>query len=278
MKTEAEARDVLKAVSDDAELRAEMKGLLDGLGGLGSLRQRAELWSMYLRLYDSVTPYSAGYQQLIRHFHERLPEKGQLADFGAGTGSISAGLVQLSPDRFLTLVDRSAEGLALAEPKMRRLGEALGRAPRSFYVTRVADLALASAYEGLSLDGGVMNNVLYSISPDAQTEVLSRIHASLKPGAPFLLSEPDRDLLTGPDVLAEAVALVALDAVRAGAPVTDYELALGAYINYEVIGGRMPPFLTSSALRARAEAVGFRVREATPGLYYGLLTVLWLER
>jgi len=121
-------------------------------------------------------------------------------------------------------------------------------------------------------DGAVMNNVLYNFKGQEKLIVLKKIFASLKPGAPFVL----HDIVDAPaDVLVRFMESTLRDAMMAGAPITEYDLALMAKINISVLLAGQ--FLTLDQLQDLAREAGFEVRGAFKS-YYDVGGFLYLTK
>jgi SAM-dependent methyltransferase len=111
---------------------------------------------------------------------------GTWADIGAGRGAFTLALADLvGPGGTVIAVDRDAASL-------RDNARAVtGRFPAVIHTTLVADLTGPLALP--PLDGLVAANSLHYVPGDRQVEVVRRLAAHLKPGAPFVVVEYDAD-------------------------------------------------------------------------------------
>ncbi|MBI4404149.1 MAG: class I SAM-dependent methyltransferase [Deltaproteobacteria bacterium] len=270
------ASHIISSVAENSGLRNELARFLETkFGGMKNLRTNPHLWSLYLRLYDIFTTSSDGYPKLISFVDDHFARTGWILDAGAGTGTFSAALAMNAPARRFLLIDSSAEGLAIAEKKFRYL-EQTGR-PKEFTQFLIANLLDPPGF-GVPVQAALMNNVLYSIPKDNQDRVLRLIYDSLPKGGTFILSDPSSDFIKTSYDLETVIHAASLEAFQNGAQATDYELALATYINLEVLAGKVPPFVSSNELVCKARAAGFKVKQMTTTLYYGINTVLVLEK
>ncbi len=267
-----EARVVTETIINSTQAREEISTFFDSFGGLAQLRSNPRLWDLYLKAYDRVPTKSREYQALASYFDEHLPKSGLIADFGAGTGAVSLKLLE-RPERTLFLIDNSEVGLALAQNNLRQKASDLGL--RTPYFLRTMDLNdLASSQDPL-LDGFVMNNVLYSIKD--KLGVLRAIRGRVKKGAIGIISDPNAERVSAKG-LKQAVLDTVVSAVEDGARPTDFEIALGVFVNLEILGGQLPPFILPQALVDLAQKSGFKVTKLNTGsLYFGIQTILVLE-
>ena len=122
--------------------------------------------------------------ELLRAAVER--PGGTWADIGAGGGAFTLALADLvGPGGAVIAVDRDAGSL---RDNARAVSS---RFPGVTHTTLVADLTGPLALP--PLDGLVAANSLHYVPADRQVDVVRRLAAHLKPGAPFVVVEYDAD-------------------------------------------------------------------------------------
>jgi SAM-dependent methyltransferase len=254
-------------MNPQSELSQDFRAHIEALGGM----QNPALWNAYFGSYDRLVAYTPGYLDLFLMANRVLPKSGRIADFGAGSGNGSSILSSAAPARRILALDLSPGGL---EAAARKLKIVTGNDPSRFEV-RTFDLK-AEKLEAGSLDGAVMNNVLYTLG-DKKAEVLKNVYASLKPGTALILNDPGNMVQQDPAKTREFVLKVASDAVKSGAPLTEYDVALVGAINIQVLMSPKSVFLTVEELRSLAQEAGFIVRGFYKG-YYGASNFLVLQK
>jgi|GEM_PF-6506021 len=248
---------------NDSVLGKEMMEHILSLGNAAS----STLWDKYFTAYDRIVGYAQGFWDIAFAADEILPKFGRIADYGAGTGNVSTLLGLSEPGRYIDAFDFSAGGLKIAQEKFQLVP---GANLRRLDVIRF-DLLIGRYPENV-YDGAVMNNVLYNFKGQEKLIVLKKIFASLKPGAPFVL----HDIVDAPaDVLVRFMESTLRDAMMAGAPITEYDLALMAKINISVLLAGQ--FLTLDQLQDLAREAGFEVRGAFKS-YYDVGGFLYLTK
>ncbi|MEZ4752085.1 MAG: methyltransferase domain-containing protein [Bdellovibrionota bacterium] len=257
-------------------LNTEVQKFLASMGGLKAIRTNPKLWDIYLRLYDGITPFCSEYQELIQFADANLPQAGKIADLGGGTGPFSAWLLLRARNREVYTVDMSTAGLALAREKLQRVSRHLG-GPTGIFDTMELNLLTFEGNELSGLSGAVMNNVLYNLPLDLQLDAMKKLRAMMLPGATLVVADPNGDVVTK-ELLEQAAKGVAIGAVKNGAKPTDFDIALGIYINIEILRGGIPPFRPAADLEELFQSAGFKVKKRfVNSFYFGLLTVLVLE-
>jgi ubiquinone/menaquinone biosynthesis C-methylase UbiE len=247
----------------NSALNQEMGAHISDLGGIGS----PELWNKYFSAYDKVVGFARGFWELALATNEILPKSGKVADFGAGTGNLSTLLGLLQPERHIYALDFSETGLNLA----RRKFPLLPGYNSSHFHAQIFDL-LKDSYPQDEYDGAVMNNVLYTFSPENKLAVLRNILRSLKPGAPFVLSDIVNSTF---EERKNFLRNTLLESLQAGAPVTEYDMALMGKINMSVLlAGNL---LSLEELSSLAQQAGFEVHGIYKS-YYDAAGFLYLTK
>jgi tRNA (cmo5U34)-methyltransferase len=135
-----------------------------------------------------ATDYHAERRRLVPCFDEfygtaveMLSLRGQgvrrVLDLGAGTGLMAEAVLQRHPDAHVVLLDGSAEMLAQARERL----------PAEALTTVVADLR-DELPEG-PFDAVVSALAIHHLEHEDKRDLLARIHAVLRPGAPFVNAE-----------------------------------------------------------------------------------------
>ncbi len=75
----------------------------------------------------------------------------------------------------------------------------------------------------------------------------------------------------------QAVLDTVVSAVEDGARPTDFEIAFGVFVNLEILGGHLPPFILPQDLVDLAEKSGLSHKAEYSSLYFGIQTILVLE-
>ena len=271
--TEASARRIIDQLFDPTTpLSLQMKAHTESIGGK-ELKNKA-LWNLYFTSYDQVVARTS-YRDVFLRASRALSPTGTIADFGAGSGNGSTLLKLLAPARHMLLLDHSADGLEIARKKLTFISDptsAAGASSFDLIETDLTQIHLAPQ----SLDGAIMNNVLYTLG-DKKAEVLETIFTALKPGGTLILSDPVDFVRNDPQNLKNFVTRVATDAIKNGAPLTQYDVALVGAINFQKLMGAQSVFLSPAQLRDLAEHAGFTVSN-TYSAYYGAATFLILNK
>lgn len=253
----------------NSQLNRELSNHLKELGGMDS----PNLWDAYLVSYDKIATFSEHLLRIAVSAHDILPKDGLIFDVGAGTGTISSVLLMLARERRVIAGDWSAKGLALAKTKL----DLVTNKDPSRYKTLLMDLTKEEGWPNPTqkFDGAVMNNVLYAISSkEAKLAVLKRIFNSLKPGAPFVLS--DILNLSLPE-LQTGLAGTAASAVANGAPATEYDIALAGKVNFDVLVKYSSLFMSTEELKALVREAGFKIN-GWYSSYNGTATFLYMTK
>lgn len=248
----------------ESQLNRELAEHIAGLGGY----QSRTLWDAYFHAYDKIAAFSDGILTIATTADEILPKAGVIGDFGAGTGNVAAILAMLEPKRQILALDFSEYGLKLAETKLQRLTHVEdGR-----FETRLFDLTKDSL-PSESLDGAVMNNVLYTLGEN-KAMVLKNVFKALKPGAPFVLADV---VNLSPLEFQKFLIDAAVSAIKNGAPITEYDIALSGKINVDVLLNEKNKFSSPEELKTLAEEAGFELHGFYKS-YHGASMLLYLTK
>lgn len=159
---------------------------------------------------------------------------------------------------------------------MERVAASLGEPLPSFDIMEL-NLLNFTGNELTGLSGAVMNNVLYNIPLEAQLEAMKKLRAMMLAGATLIVADPNGDVVTK-ELLEKSAKDVAIGAVKNGSTPSDFDIALGIYINVEILRGGIPPFRPAADLENLFREAGFKVKKRiVNSFYFGLLTVLVLE-
>lgn len=265
--TAQRAGEIVQLMRDpNGQLNQDVAQRIQNLGGIQSPR----LWDEYFRAYDKIVGFTQGFWDIALAANAILPTTGVIADLGSGTGNITTILAMREPNRMIRAYDFSLGGLSETRKKLQRLGP--GAAGR--HATIEFDLTKGLLAPN-SLDGAVMNNVLYTLG-DHKAQVLRNIFQALKPGAPFVLSDVHATIQRDFEVLVAFLSAIIAKAVEAGSPVTEYDMVFSGAVNLQVLMSKNN-FLTSAQLEEMASQAGFRV-EGSYKAYYGGATFLHLVK
>lgn len=235
--SEAEVRQIVRQAMDDTDpLFAEVDDFLRA-GGVDDTR----LWDQYFRSYDNMLLYARDYQALASHADRVLPKNGLIIDAGAGTGNFTTTLAKGSSGRLMVAFEQSPGGVRTIGEKLARLfGEGHGH-PVIRGDLRTAETIAQGA------DGAVVNNVLYTLGDDGE-RVLEMITRDLKPGGTLYLNDPLAEATSAANVQ-RFIGELAVDAWRAGAPLSAHDIAVIAAVN----SGRLVRTSAGSRFRTIAE-------------------------
>ena len=176
-------------------VQSEMATLYKG-DLFGALRKDL-MWSEYALCCDKVLNSSLIYPALINTLIGRhnpgpapIPEGTAVLDLGAGTGNLTCLLAERSAYRLVVSIDSNSVMLNVlrqkCEPFLRKDAQGPGV---------IAIKQNVSSLYGLNdgfFDYVVLNNVLYSLEPEAAKACLKEAHRVLKPGGELRFSEPKK--------------------------------------------------------------------------------------
>ncbi len=237
----------------------------------------SRFWDTFLRVYDRVVPFCDGYKEIGSVANRILPLAGRIGDFGIGTANLATLLTVYSTDRQIVGIDSSPAGLSIARDKLTSVLSQIQStsAPRHFELI-LGDVVQTHLAPG-SLDGAVMNNVLYSIADSQRFLVLKEIFEALKPGAYLVLNDPRALHQKDNSALGNFLTSVANSAAANNAPMSEYDFAFLSHINFQFLAGGATTFLSPDQLKEKAEQTGFIV-ESLHESYYGNGTLLILKK
>lgn len=269
------ATDLVHRVIYDPVLKNKIHTVLRRLGGIKS----DELWDAYFTAYDQIVSYDDGYRELIETAHKHLPRRGQINDYGAGTGNFSIGLLNRSSLRTVALFDFSQIALSVAETKLKSLSLPVDQTAR-FKLQREDFKANVSRPLDLNeyADAALVNGLFYTLPWSNKINLLRRIFNDLKPGAVLLINEPKESLQKSQNALMQFLTTIAECAVANGSPVTELQLALFVSINHQVLTATSLHFTPLEKLQRLAESIGFQFEKAFVDGYYGQTATLILKK
>jgi len=155
------------------------------------------MWSEYALCYDKVLNssliYPALLKTLIGHHNPGpapIPEGTVVLDLGAGTGNLTWLLAERSAHRLVVSVDSNSVMLNVlrqkCEPFLRKDAQGPG------VIAIKQDVGSLYGLNDGFFDYVVLNNVLYSLEPEAAKACLKEAHRVLKPGGELRFSEPKK--------------------------------------------------------------------------------------
>lgn len=264
----SEASRIIKSTLHDTKWQRELHALLTELGGVQSPR----LWDLYFRSYDKAVVFSDGYLDLIGRANRLIPTSGTILDLGCGTGNFSSALLLGEPKRKVLALDTSAQGLKVSAKKL----AAVSRVRGGTFELRTMDIRTLGATQ-TSVQGVVMNNVLYTLSAKSRKSLLKQIFKVLDYGAPLFLNDPLPAVQEKTENVERLLTKLFADAILNGSPLTEFDVALIAFVNHQTLVGRTPTFLTSREMSDLALETGFQI-VARDSAYYGVTTCLSLRK
>lgn len=271
------ARRVIRMAAEDSGLRREITAQLDALKAdptrpwMEQLKTSPRLWDLYLStVYDLVLPYNHGYRELISVMDDEIPHDAIVADLGTGTGIQGASLLLNQPGRYILAMDRSAAGLARATRKLEAAQKHHRVAITPFEVVQADLLDLARipwpTAQTARPRAAIMSMVTYALPAERRPGVYKMIFDSLPSGSTFIADDPNGDWVKSIADMATAIEYDAVNSIEHGAPLTDKGLALGTFINNEVLmagGGGSFGFLTQAELVKLGLEAGFRLKSTS---------------
>lgn len=272
------AKRVIRMASEDATLRQEITAQLDALRDdptrpwWEQLKTSPRLWNLYLStVYDMVLPYNIGYRELISVMDEEIPHDAVVADLGTGTGIQGASLLLNQPGRYILAMDRSESGLQRAQRKLvaAQRHHHLDRAPFEVIQTDLLQLKRIPWPDRNSdrrPKAAIMSMVTYALPASERPKLYKVIFDSLPSGSTFIAADPNGDWVKTIADMTKAIEYDAINSIENGAPLTDKGLALGTFINNEILmagdGGSFG-FLTQVELKQLGLDAGFRLKKTS---------------
>ncbi len=163
----------------------------------GALRKDL-MWSEYALSYDKVLINSLIYPQLINTLIGRhnpgpgpIPEGVRVLDLGAGTGNIAYLLAERGANRLIVAMDNNPVMLGMLREKCAAFLREDAQGPGVIAIKQ--DISSLYGLDDDFFDYVLLNNVLYSLEPEAVKSCLKEIHRVLKPGGEIRFSEPHKD-------------------------------------------------------------------------------------
>ena len=174
----------------------EMAGLYHG-DLFGALRKDL-MWSEYALSYDKVLVNSLIYPELINTLIGRhnpgpgaIPGGVRVLDLGAGTGNTTNLLAEREAQRLVVAIDNNPVMLSMLRDKCAPFLREDAEGPGVIAIKQ--DISSLYGLDDGFFDYVVLNNVLYSLEPEAVKPCLKEVLRVLKPGGEFRLSEPHKD-------------------------------------------------------------------------------------
>lgn len=153
------------------------------------------MWSEYALCYDKVLNNSSIYPLLINTLighHKPGPEpilEGTIVlDLGAGTGNLTYLLAERSAQRLIVSIDSNAVMLNVLRQKCEPFLREDDQGPGVIAIKQ--DISSLYGLNGGFFDYVLLNNVLYSLEPEAAKACLEEVYRVLKPGGELRFSEP----------------------------------------------------------------------------------------
>jgi ubiquinone/menaquinone biosynthesis C-methylase UbiE len=155
------------------------------------------MWSEYALCYDKVLNKSLIYPALINTLigHHNpgpapIPERTVVLDLGAGTGNLTCLLAERSAGRLVVSVENNAVMLNVLRQKCGPFLREDTEGPGVIAIKQ--DVSSLYGLNDDFFDYVVLNNVLYSLEPEAAKACLKEAHRVLKPGGELRFSEPKK--------------------------------------------------------------------------------------
>ncbi len=155
------------------------------------------MWSDYALSYDRVLNQSQIYPALIRTLigqHQPgpppIPGGTVVLDLGAGTGNLTVALADPATRRLIVSIDDNVFMLNCLREKCAPFLRSDAEGPGVIPIKQ--DISSLYGLNDGFFDVVVLNNVLYSLEPDAMQSCLREIYRVLKAGGEFRISEPKK--------------------------------------------------------------------------------------
>ena len=155
------------------------------------------MWSEYALCYDKVLNNSLIYPALINTLigHHNpgpapIPEGTVVLDLGAGTGNLTCLLAERSAHRLVVSIDSNSVMLNVLRQKCEPFLREDAQGPGVIAIKQ--DVGSLYGLNDGFFDYVVLNNVLYSLEPEAAKACLKEAHRVLKPGGELRFSEPKK--------------------------------------------------------------------------------------
>ena len=153
------------------------------------------MWSEYALCYDKVLNNSLIYPALINTLigHHNpgpapIPEGTVVLDLGAGTGNLTYLLAERSARRLVVSIDSNTMMLNVLRQKCEPFLREDDQGPGVIAIKQ--DISSLYGLNDGFFDYVVLNNVLYSLEPEAAKACLEEVYRVLKPGGELRFSEP----------------------------------------------------------------------------------------
>jgi len=135
-----------------------------------------KFWKKYFKTYDvlnMVIPYQELMDDLLNSLE--IKEGDLVLDAGAGTGNLSTKLYDKGAK--VVALDSSKEGLEVVKDKNKNID------------TVLHDLSKSLSFSNEYFDKIVVNNVIYTISPNKRENLFKEFYRVLKPGGKIVISD-----------------------------------------------------------------------------------------
>jgi ubiquinone/menaquinone biosynthesis C-methylase UbiE len=218
-----------------------------------------EFWAEYFKVYDKLNLVPSYVELLASICQELQPEPGSLVlDIGSGTGNLALRLKEMGCR--VVALDFCPDALACHQAK--NDGSRLV----------LADLTRGLPFKANSFDAIASNNVLYTMSTEAQLSAMREFHRILKPGGRIVLANPR----AGWKPLAIYRRGVSLSVRAVGLGVTAFRMVrwivptiMVFYYNWRLAGEKQYHYFQPDEQRRLLEASGFRAIADTKWVYAG---------
>jgi ubiquinone/menaquinone biosynthesis C-methylase UbiE len=257
-------------INENSELSQDIRSQIANLGGL---LQGSKIRNFYLTVYDKVVARANGYLFAFMMADKIFPKKGRFAFLAGGPGNDAAIEKMLGPDRYVISADSSEEATRLAKLKLNLLTK---NDPSQFEVLQM-DIK-KDQFPSNSLDGVMLHYGLYPITERKEKiDDLEVTYDAVKPGAFVIFADPSDIIKQDKPKLKKFMTDVAMGAVYNNSPMNEYELAMVAGINIQILMKQAGIFSTPQDLMAMATDAGFKIVGRYTN-YYGGTTYLVLQK
>ena len=159
--------------------------------------RKSLIWSEYALSYDKVLNSTFVYPDLLRTLlgqkqpgPSAIPSQTRILDLGAGTGNITAILMEPSASRLIVAIDNNLMMLNTLRQKCSRGLRQDAEGPGVVAIKQ--DISALSGLDDAFFDYAILNNVLYSMEDGAVQSCLQETYRVLKAGGEIRISGPQK--------------------------------------------------------------------------------------